>query len=211
MYSLQYNPLVLCKDKPGNFKDDKYTLKKYIGNPSDSEYRKENEKELDKDSLIKQSQNRRNMPKLLVCITTYNEPPKQLVESLIGVYRAYYELVEMDMSNLNKVQVVIVFDGYENLSIDDLKIYEQAGIYNAFCTKDYKHAELRDDKTAYDIRFNGKCHNILLNKIKFWPIELKFINEGVMNNDVRVYGANNLAHCFSRSMTFPEWLQGFDK
>ena len=167
VYSLQYNALVLCKDKPSDFKDDKFTLKKYTGNPNDSEYREENENELNEDSLIKQSQIESNNPKLLVCITTYNEPPKQLVESLIGVYRAYYELLEMDVDNLNKVQVVIVFDGYENLSVDDLKIYEQAGIYNAFCTKDYKHAELRDDKTAYDIRFNGKFHNILVNKIIF--------------------------------------------
>ena len=29
-----------------------------------------------------------------------------------------------------------------------------------------------------------------------------------MNDDKRVYGANNVAHCFSRSMTFPEWLNG---
>ena len=31
-----------------------------------------------------------------------------------------------------------------------------------------------------------------------------------MNDETRVYGANNVAHCFSRSMKFPEWLQGFD-
>ena len=31
-----------------------------------------------------------------------------------------------------------------------------------------------------------------------------------MNDNIRVYGANNVAHCFSRSMKFPEWLQGFD-
>ena len=29
-----------------------------------------------------------------------------------------------------------------------------------------------------------------------------------MNDEKRVYGANNVAHCFSRSMTFPEWLNG---
>ena len=41
-------------------------------------------------------------------------------------------------------------------------------------------------------------------------IELDFINSKIMNDDIRVYGANNVAHCFSRSMKFPEWLQGFD-
>ena len=32
-----------------------------------------------------------------------------------------------------------------------------------------------------------------------------------MNDEKRVYGANNVAHCFSRSMTFPEWLNGLSK
>ena len=39
-------------------------------------------------------------------------------------------------------------------------------------------------------------------------IELQFINSDIMNDERRVYGANNVAHCFSRSMTFPEWLNG---
>ena len=86
----------------------------------------------------------------------YNEPPKQLVESLIGVYRAYYELVEINHKNIGKVQVVIVIDGYGNLSKDDLKIYEKAGIYNAFCTKNYKHAVKSSDKTSYSIKHRGK-------------------------------------------------------
>ena len=32
-----------------------------------------------------------------------------------------------------------------------------------------------------------------------------------MNNKKRIYGANNVAHCFSRSMTFPEWLNGLSE
>jgi len=33
-----------------------------------------------------------NRPKLLICITIYNEPPRQMLESIAGIYRAYYEL-----------------------------------------------------------------------------------------------------------------------
>ena len=146
---------MLCKDKPEDFKDDKFTLKKHHGNPSNPKYDIRNDRSLDSNSLIEQSKKEENKPKLLVCITMYNEPPKQLVESLIGVYRAYYELVETDRSNINKVQVVIVIDGYENLSKEDLMVYEKAGIYNAFSTKDYKYAELSSDKTSYDIKFKG--------------------------------------------------------
>ena len=42
-------------------------------------------------------------------------------------------------------------------------------------------------------------------------IDLRFIHEGVMNSERREYGTNNVAHCFSRSMTFPQWLSCFDK
>ena len=165
------------------------------------------DRKLDTESLIHES-SVRNKPKLLVCITMYNEPPKQLVESLIGVYRAYYELVRASKKNINKVQVVIVIDGYENLSKEDLMVYEKAGIYNAFSTSNYKYAELSSDKTSYDIKFKGE--SILAQKLKLSYIDLNFIHEGNMNNKIRVYGANNVAHCFSRSMKFPDWLQGFD-
>jgi len=36
--------------------------------------------------------------------------------------------------------------------------------------------------------------------------ELKFINHEVMNDKKRIYGTNNVGHCFSRMMLFPEWL-----
>ena len=152
--------MVLCKDRPENPQDDKFTLKVHNGNPSDHENSEADDRDLDRYSLIEQSAVRRNNPKLLVCITMYNEPPKQLVESLIGVYRAYYELVEIDKNNLNKVQVVIVIDGYENLSQEDLMVYEKAGIYNAFSTSQYKYAELSPDKTSYDVKFKGMVYSI---------------------------------------------------
>lgn len=37
-------------------------------------------------------------------------------------------------------------------------------------------------------------------------IDLKFINSDVMNEDVRKYGTYNVAHTFSRLVSFPELL-----
>ena len=72
-YRLEYNPLVLCKDKPENFQDDKYTLKAHVGNITDLKNSKksdhdqqrngrnieENDKDLDRNSLITQSKHRK--------------------------------------------------------------------------------------------------------------------------------------------------------
>ena len=89
-------------------------------------------------------------------------------------------------------------------------IYEKAGIYNAFSTSDYKYAELSSDKTSYNIKYKGKIA-LPISLFILIPIDLNFIHEGIMNDKIRVYGANNVAHCFSRSMKFPEWLKGFDR
>ena len=86
----------------------------------------------------------------------YNEPPIQLIESLVGLYRAYYELVLWKDEFRNKVQTVIIIDGYENLPREHLMLYEKVGIYNSFCTKDYKYVELSPDKKSYEIKFKGK-------------------------------------------------------
>ena len=48
-YSLEYNPLVLWKDKPENFNDDKFTLKAHNGNISDLAYMSMNRHDFRKD------------------------------------------------------------------------------------------------------------------------------------------------------------------
>lgn len=45
----------------------------------------------------------------------YNEPFIQLLQSLAGIFRAYYELVGLDEEFLNNVHIVIVADGYDKL------------------------------------------------------------------------------------------------
>ena len=65
----------------------------------------------------------------------YNESPAKLVETLAGVYRAYYELVHWKDELENKVQTVIILDGYENQPKEHLMMYEKARIYNSFVLK----------------------------------------------------------------------------
>ena len=60
----------------------------------------------------------------------YDESFAQLLQSLAGIYRAYYELVNINEEYKDKVQIVIIVDGYETLGEDFLKRCEDAAIYN---------------------------------------------------------------------------------
>ena len=121
-------------------KDNGYTLKKHIGNPSTKKYIREHDVDLAHDSLLFQSGFESNNPYMLVSITMYNESPIQLLYSIAGVYRSYYELVDWKSEHENKIQLVIIVDGYDTIPDDKndkekheyLKFYERAGIYNAF-------------------------------------------------------------------------------
>ena len=63
-------------------------------------------------------------------ITIYNEPFSQVLESLIGLYRAYYELISKDDRYAGKVAVFIVADGVEPLSKEFLDSCQAAGIFD---------------------------------------------------------------------------------
>lgn len=86
----------------------------------------------------------------------YNEPFTQLIESLAGIYRTYYELIHWDESYRNRVHVVIVADGYDKLSKSFLSKLEDVGMYNAFNTAKYKNLELSSDKSDINVVFKGK-------------------------------------------------------
>lgn len=134
-------------------------------------------------------------PLLLVCITMYNETFKQLLETLAGVYRAYYELVGIDESFKDKMHVMIIADGYEHLDEDFLMRCEHAGLYNEFKTKKYRTviapAGAQEPKHVFR--------------------ELRFINKDNMNDKMRIYGTNNIMHCFSRLTKFPEFLNALTR
>lgn len=45
----------------------------------------------------------------------YNEHFLQLIQSLAGVYRSYYELVGIDESYKDRAHVMVIVDGYDNV------------------------------------------------------------------------------------------------
>ena len=63
-------------------------------------------------------------------ITIYNEPFSQVVETLLGIYRSYFELVRKNKEYEGKVAVFIIADGYDKLSDEFLKACTKAGIFD---------------------------------------------------------------------------------
>ena len=125
----------------------------------------------------------------------YNEPFNQILESLAGIYRSYYELVKISDEYKDKVHIVIVADGYDKLTEDFLKRWENAAIYNEFWTQNWRTVE--GDPGSKDPKHIFK--------------DLNFINSNTMNNKKRTYGTNNIGHWFSRLVKFPELLNGLSK
>lgn len=95
-------------------------------------------------------------------MSLYNEPYRQLLETIAGIYRSYYELVHWDKEYLNRVHLVIVADGYDRLEREFLIHLEKAGIFNAFETKDYITAEFSSDYQHILTKFKGKFNMITI-------------------------------------------------
>lgn len=110
---LQYYPLSMYKTRPKDFGNYQYELRNHIGKVNKRKPGKEDDIPLPPESLIEQG--RQNKPQLLFCVTMYNEPFEQLMQTLAGVYRSYYELVDMDESFYDRVHVVMIADGYDKL------------------------------------------------------------------------------------------------
>ena len=104
-------------------------------------------------------------------------------------------IVEKDKDFLERVHVWIIADGYDKLSNEFLKSIEKAGIFNAFDTIDYTALEIKPGSNEHEVKF----------------LDLKFINSENMNENRRVYGANNIVHCFSRAMMFNDWFDVFNE
>jgi cellulose synthase/poly-beta-1,6-N-acetylglucosamine synthase-like glycosyltransferase len=130
-------------------------------------------------------------PMLNYCITMFNESYIQLMQSLAGVYRSYYELVGKNEQFMDRCHVFIIADGYEKLSDEFLINWEQAGIFNEYKTKRFRNIEI-------DPGTNQSKHSYK---------NLKFINTKTMNDKIRVYGTNNIVHTFSRFVYFNEFLK----
>ena len=102
----------------------------------------------------------------------------------------WFTIVAKDENFLNRVHVWIIADGYDKLSEDFLKNIEKAGIFNAFETTNYMALEINPETNDFEAKF----------------LDLKFINSDTMNENKRIYGANNIVHCFSRVMMFNDWF-----
>ena len=61
------------------------------------------------------TENKLSKLKLSIWVTMFNEPFSQLLESIAGIYRTYYELVDIWENFRDNVNVVIVWDGIEHL------------------------------------------------------------------------------------------------
>ena len=59
----------------------------------------------------------------------YNEPYSQIMESLAGLYRAYYELLKYDKEYEGRVSIVLVADGIENVTAEFRESLARAGMY----------------------------------------------------------------------------------
>lgn len=167
---MQYKALVLSKADPHRPADQTYTLKHHPTAPSEADPNKFEEIPIEccEDSLIYQC--KQEQPKLMICVTMYNEPYSQLVQSLAGLYRAYYELVHWDEDFRNKVHIVIVIDGYDRINRETLEKMERAGIYSAFETAPYVSAELTSDKAKHFIKFKSKFGSINLYRPKLYQL-----------------------------------------
>mmetsp|Transcript_13049 Transcript_13049/g.15043 ORF Transcript_13049/g.15043 Transcript_13049/m.15043 type:complete len:187 (-) Transcript_13049:286-846(-) len=125
----------------------------------------------------------------------YNEPFKQLLESLAGIYRAYYEMIGINEKFENRVHICIIADGYDKLDEEFLIKCEKSGLYNEFKTKKWRSVETPpgSDQPKHVFR------------------DIKFINKETMNDKIRIYGTNNIVHCFSRMIKFPEFINGLNR
>lgn len=114
----------------------------------------------------------------MYCITMYNESYIQLMQSLAGVFRSYYELVDIDERYKDRCHVVVIADGYEKLTEDFLTKCERAGFFNEYKTK----------------RFRSVEHEVGTDQNRHVYKQLKFINKQTMNDKIRAYGTNNIVH-----------------
>jgi hypothetical protein len=105
---LEYLPLILQKlpDVPEDSDAPGVEFKIHVGDPHSQTAEEQSFADLPSDCLIRRQQE--NGVKVAVCITMYNEPYKQVLESLAGVYRSYYELVQIDGEYEGRMTIVIV-------------------------------------------------------------------------------------------------------
>jgi hypothetical protein len=110
---LEYFPLSMYKVRPTDFADHTYELRNHVGKVKSKLVKKRDDLHLPEGCLLHYG--KENSPVVMICITMYNEPFIQLLQSLAGVYRSYYELCSLDEKFVNRVHICIIADGYDKM------------------------------------------------------------------------------------------------
>ncbi|CAI2366835.1 unnamed protein product [Moneuplotes crassus] len=190
---LKYLPLTMVNNTPNVPTATNFELRLHRGGACVEDESELSEDNLPEKSLIQFAKD--SEVKLAICITQYNEPIFQLAESLAGIYRSYYELVNIDESYKDRVHICIISDGIEKLDPQSyLSKLEDVGIFNTKEIKDFKDFGLKDGNIEIERKY----------------LPLSFINKNNMNDKERKYGSYNVAHTFSKYMDFNEWMSGLD-
>ncbi|CAI2378973.1 unnamed protein product [Moneuplotes crassus] len=239
----RYTPLSLVNPDPFNTTNQDYIMKQHEYN-ADEDWDIEDvglcDIDILEDTLIGYGIYK-NQPKMLMCITLFNEDPKRLVESLAGVYRAYYELLDLDPTFLNRVHVVIITDGYETLleNPQHQEVYDKANIHSIkkLNPKKYTKATMKPGLQGTEFNLQSlsfiNTENMISRRIETREEKDDQEEEDEEENkeekkentkdddekqevkiefkDIKAYGANNIGHCFSRVMDFSEWEQALSK
>ncbi|CAI2381887.1 unnamed protein product [Moneuplotes crassus] len=210
---LEYHTLVCIEDHNKKVDDEggKSGLMHYTGSPSDTEIKYSQLMPIENEPGIIADQSKRGMHHMF-CITMYNEPYIQILQSLSGIYRAYFELLEINQKTYeDKISICIVCDGYPIFTKGDEKInnwqrYEKAGIYDHDAPSSYWEINQEKEGSSRDTHF----------KYSDVPSLSKLSNDCI-NNDDGSFGnkdsmisleTKNIAHCYSRSMRFEDFLSG---
>lgn len=198
---LEYNPLVIQNEqiKLENGKQEKVsTFKVHVGNVNGDDSEQLRFQELDRESIITSQIGK---TKIMVCITMFNEPFSQVLESLAGIYRAYYELCERDIEFEDKFSIVIVSDGFPK--------------FNEIGTETQNLPTFAESLEASGLYKERLCYKYFTKKKAFTfdidkKMDYEYSNlEFIKGNDKFVeYETHNLAHCFSRKMLFSDFLDG---
>jgi len=106
-----------------------------------------------------------------------------------------FDLVNLDERYFDRVHIIIISDGIENLEEDYLVNLEAVGIHRSADMKQFKEVDIMDGNEDVEIKYK----------------KLSFINHENMNDKVRLYGTYNIGHCFSKYMNFGDWLLGLSE
>ncbi|CAI2361932.1 unnamed protein product [Moneuplotes crassus] len=201
---MEYFPLVCIGEYGRRIEDEesRSRLMTYSGNPQAQMMKHSELAPVERSGGIIANQSRRGIHHMF-CITMFNEPYIQILQSLAGIYRAYFELLEINKNKYeDKISVCIVCDGYPIFTkgekgMENMKRYEKAGIYNNESSKTYWNVNKEKTGKKKDDNFDYSEVPSISN--------LENDSDGIADITLET---KNIAHCYSRSMRFEDFLSG---